>query len=199
MTGATTRQIILEAAIDCIERYGLDKTTTRRIAKAAGTNVASINYHFRTKDDLITEVLAMTGQHMLEDVYAAIDAPERPLAAMIEDVFYYLIEGAKRFPGITTAHLDQTLVRKQYDSSAGRAIRDIIRRLLERALEEYPQDDPGELGFALSQVASALLLTMLAPDYLPIAGRYRPLDADRCRALAKRYTAMLFASWGKAG
>lgn len=199
MTVPTTRQAILEAAIACIEEYGLAKTTTRRIARTAGTNVASINYHFRTKDDLIAEVLAMTGGHMLEDVYAAIDAPGRSLAATIEDVFFYLIEGAKRFPGITTAHLDQTLVHKQYDSPAGRAIRDIVGRLLERATDEYPQDDPAELGFALSQVASALLLTMLAPDYLPIAEPYRPVDAERCRALARRYTTMLFAAWGKEG
>jgi AcrR family transcriptional regulator len=197
MSGATTRQLILEAAVTSIEKYGLEKATTRRIAKEAGTNLASINYHFRTKDDLIAEALSMTIQHMLEDVHAAIAAPDRPLAATIEDVFYYLIEGAGRFPGVTTAHLHVVLVRKEYDSPAGQAIRGVFRRLLQRAADEYPDDDPDELGFSLSQVSSALLLAMLAPGYLPIADRYRPDDERGCRALARRYTAMLFAAWGK--
>ena len=39
------RQLILEAVVTCIEKYGIDKLTTRRIAEAAGTNVASINYY----------------------------------------------------------------------------------------------------------------------------------------------------------
>lgn len=197
MTAPTTRQTILEAAVACIEEYGLAKATTRRIARAAGTNVASINYHFRTKDDLMAEVLSMTIQHMLEDVIAAIDEPGRSLVATVEDVFYYLIEGARRFPGITTAHIDTILVQKQYDAPAGQAIRGVFRRLLERATQEYPRDDPAELEFALAQVAAAILLTMTAPDYLPVAERYRAVDAERCRALARRYTEMLFASWGK--
>lgn len=197
MTAPTTRQTILEAAVAVIEEHGLAGTTTRRIAKKAGTNIASINYHFRTKDDLIAEVLAMTIQHMLEDVHVAIAEPGRSLAATIEDVFYYLIEGARRFPGITTAHLDTILVQKQYDGPAGQAIRDVFRRLLERVTQAYPQDDPAELEFPLSQVAAAILLTMAAPGYLPIAKRYQPADAQRCRALARRYTEMLFAAWGK--
>jgi len=198
MTVPTTRQTILEAAIACIEEHGLAKTTTRRIARAAGTNVASINYHFRTKGDLIAEVLSMTIQHMLEDVIAAIDEPGRSLVATVEDVFYYLIEGAKRYPGITNAQLDSILVQKQYDGPAGQAIRGVFHRLLERATQESPRDAPAELELALSQVAAAILLTMAAPGYLPLAERYRPIDAERCRALARRYTELLFAAWGKA-
>ena len=48
-----TRGLIIEAVIDCIEKYGIDKVTTRRIAEQAGTNIASINYYFRSKDVLL--------------------------------------------------------------------------------------------------------------------------------------------------
>ena len=62
-----TRQLILEAAIGCIEKYGLENVTTRKIAQQAGTNIASINYHFRSKDELIAETLTLTSKHMLEE------------------------------------------------------------------------------------------------------------------------------------
>ncbi len=68
-----TRRAILEAVVTCIEKYGIDKVTTRKIAVEAGTNIASINYYFRSKDELIEETLSMTIHHMMEDVFLAID------------------------------------------------------------------------------------------------------------------------------
>jgi TetR/AcrR family transcriptional regulator, regulator of cefoperazone and chloramphenicol sensitivity len=201
MTDKTsTRQAILEAVVTCIETHGIEKLTTRRIAEAAGTNLAAINYHFGTKDELVAEALAMTLQHMLEDVIAAIEKVE-PFASMIEEVFFYLIDGSRRFPGITTAHLYALVVRHEYDSAAGRAMRDVLARLLDRAAAEYPDDDADELGFVLAQVFAAILFTMIAPGYLPVAEGYQLADDGdsnaRHRALARRYTSMLFACWGK--
>jgi TetR/AcrR family transcriptional regulator, regulator of cefoperazone and chloramphenicol sensitivity len=196
----STRQAILEAVVACIESHGIEKLTTRRIAEAAGTNLAAINYHFGTKDELVAQALAMTIQHMLEDVITAIDEVE-PFGSMIEEVFFYLIDGSRRFPGVTTAHLYAIVVRQEYDSAAGRAMRDVLVRLLDRAAEEYPDDDGDELGFALAQVFAAILFTMIAPGYLPVAERYQLADDGdsnvRHRALARRYTSMLFACWGK--
>jgi AcrR family transcriptional regulator len=73
----STRDRIRLAAIEAIEQHGIDQLTTRLIAEGAGTNLASINYHFRTKDDLLTEVLQSTADHMLQDVFAEIEKPDR--------------------------------------------------------------------------------------------------------------------------
>ncbi len=35
---------IIEAAIECIEQYGIQGATNRRIAEIAGVNSAAINY-----------------------------------------------------------------------------------------------------------------------------------------------------------
>lgn len=40
---------IIEAAIECIEQFGLKGATNRRIAEKAGVNLAAINYYFRSK------------------------------------------------------------------------------------------------------------------------------------------------------
>ena len=57
--------------IDCIEKDGINNLTTRAIAREAGTNIASINYYFRSKDALVAEALQMSLDHMLGDIRAA--------------------------------------------------------------------------------------------------------------------------------
>ncbi len=54
----SNRQALLEGALRCIEESGYGEVTTRDIARAANANVASISYHFGSKDGLIAEALA---------------------------------------------------------------------------------------------------------------------------------------------
>ncbi|MEW6093980.1 MAG: TetR/AcrR family transcriptional regulator [Chloroflexota bacterium] len=194
MTKTSARQLILEAVATCIEKYGIDKLTTRKIAEEAGTNVASINYYFRSKDELVAEALMMTIRHMMEDVFVAIDEQDSPFQAVLEDVFFYLIDGATRFPGISTAHLYAAVVEKRYDSPGALAIVRVFERLVEGAMAEYPGKDPGQIRFLLSQVISAIMFAMLAPGFFPLPEKVQPLDEERCRAIAKSYAKTFFSA-----
>jgi AcrR family transcriptional regulator len=188
------RQLILEAVVACIEKYGLDKLTTRKIAEEAGTNIASINYYFRSKDELVAEVMDMTVNHMMEDVFAAVDNREQSFENVLREVFFYLIDGAMRFPGVSTAHLHGAVVDKQYDSPGGRAFIRVFEKMVTRSVSEYPQKDKGEVRFLLAQVYSALMFTMLTPGFFPIPEKFQPLDEARCRELAERYAALFLAA-----
>jgi AcrR family transcriptional regulator len=54
----SNRQALLEGALRCIEQNGYGDLSTRDIARAANANVASIAYHFGSKDALMAEALA---------------------------------------------------------------------------------------------------------------------------------------------
>jgi len=54
-TGSKDR--LRRAALHCIARQGYAATTSRDIAREAQANVASINYHFGSKEALVTEAL----------------------------------------------------------------------------------------------------------------------------------------------
>jgi TetR/AcrR family transcriptional regulator, regulator of cefoperazone and chloramphenicol sensitivity len=183
----TTRQRILEAAISGIETYGLDQLTIRKIAKDADANIASINYHFRTKADLVAEALTMTINHMLEDVRATLDQDGRPVEKTLEEVFFYLLDGGRRFPGITTAHMYRAVVKKEYESPGGKAIRQAFDRTVQRVQDACPDKDPEWVRFVLSQIFSALMFSLLTPDFFTVSDRYLPEDSDRCRLLARSY------------
>lgn len=52
-----TRQKILDAAEKLFAELGIDGASLRTITDAAGVNLGSIHYYFKTKDQLVTEVL----------------------------------------------------------------------------------------------------------------------------------------------
>jgi len=190
MDKTAPRQLILEAVVTCIEKYGIDKLTTRRIAEAAGTNIASINYYFRTKEALVNEALSMTINHMLEDVSAAIADRQRPFLEAFEDVLFYLIEGNIRFPGITTAHLYAAVFEKKSDTLGLRAMNRLYEEVAARAIREYPQKDPQSLRFLVSQIIASTLFMMLSPNFFQTVDSLKMKDSDDCRCLARRYTQM---------
>ena len=189
----STRQTILLAAIDCIEKHGLDQVTTRMISDCAGTNVASINYHFRTKDQLIEEALRTTITHMLEDVVLTIEDGSLPFRQALGDILYYLIAGGAAWPGITTAHLYSIVVAKAYDSTSATMLMQVFDRLHERATDELGDQDPEHLRLALADVFSTVMFGMLAPDFFQLADRYQPKDEERFRRLAGHYTDLFYA------
>jgi AcrR family transcriptional regulator len=190
----TTRQAILEAVVTCIEREGIDRLTTRSIAREAGTNIASINYHFRTKDQLVAQALTMTIDHALEDVNAEIDAEGTSFRDVLQHVLFYLIDGGLRFPGITTAHLYRAVVDKDYHAPGAIAIREAADRLARRAISELPDEDPSRIRFLLSHFLGSVMFMLLAPDFFRLKKPYKPSDLAGRHRLAEEYTAMFFAS-----
>lgn len=189
----STRQLILEAALDCIEEDGLEKLTIRRIARKAGTNVASINYHFRSKDHLVSEVFSMTIKHMLEDVFAALEDPAPGFDAVLTDVLFYLLDGSLRFPGITKAHLQRALKDTGRNTVSARGLARVYDGLAQSASRAYPSKTPAELRLRISQVLAGIIFTILNPDFFELASKYRLTSSKHARSLAELYAQFFFS------
>jgi AcrR family transcriptional regulator len=54
------RDQLLEGAIECLRTKGYARTTARDIATAANANLASIGYHFGSKEALLNEAITRT-------------------------------------------------------------------------------------------------------------------------------------------
>lgn len=50
----SNRGQLVEGALRCLQRLPAEQVTTRAIAQESGANIASITYHFGSKDDLVT-------------------------------------------------------------------------------------------------------------------------------------------------
>jgi AcrR family transcriptional regulator len=54
------REQLLQGAVECLRTKGYSRTTTRDIAAAADANLASIGYHFGSKEALLNEAIITT-------------------------------------------------------------------------------------------------------------------------------------------
>ncbi|MGV0584327.1 helix-turn-helix domain-containing protein [Mycobacteroides chelonae] len=80
--GKTTRDEILDASAELFTTDGFAATTTRRIAEAVGVQQASLYYHFKTKDDILDALLAMTIDQPLHYAGLIADRPEAPVVRL---------------------------------------------------------------------------------------------------------------------
>lgn len=80
--GNSTRDEILDAAAELFTTDGFAATTTRRIAESVGIQQASLYYHFKTKDDILDALLAMTIDQPLHYAALLAERPEPPVVRL---------------------------------------------------------------------------------------------------------------------
>jgi AcrR family transcriptional regulator len=68
----SNRSKLLEGALRCLERLPPERITARAIAEESGANLASIAYHFDSKDNLVTEAAIQGLDRWLEEVAAGL-------------------------------------------------------------------------------------------------------------------------------
>lgn len=124
----SNRQSLLDAALRRIEEVDYAEVTTRDIAQAANANVASIAYHFGSKDGLMAEALAegfrkWLGEFMVQAAKADSRDPKARLGSALET----LEERLKRQRGLARAFVAALSRATHHDD---------LRKVLAEAFEE---------------------------------------------------------------
>ena len=70
------RQTILEAAGECFERFGYNKTTLKDIGERVGLNKASIYYYFKSKAEIYITMVTTQFREQMKLIYADFDEIE---------------------------------------------------------------------------------------------------------------------------
>ena len=154
---------ILNATIQCIEQYGLEGTTIRRIADIADVNSAAISYYFRSKDKLVERAMEVSLIHAFD--WNDFPKPgECSLHERIVSIFSRLVEGSYAFPGLTRAHFFSVFTKGEYDNPAIKKINEFLEELIKDIRAEYPGKNENEIRTALTQIASA---AFLIPSLMP--------------------------------
>src|SRR6059058_944226 len=93
MAQPSHRDQLIEGTIECLQTKGYSRTTARDIAAAADANLASIGYHFGSKEALLNEALIelfrQRNRHVGARMFAD-EGPSEPLRKMfaaVSDVF----------------------------------------------------------------------------------------------------------------
>ena len=153
---------IIQAAIDCIEKYGVQGVTNRKIAEVAGLSSASINYYFRTKEVLIDICMNET----LENAFDFSDFEQLPgesAHARCVAIFDELIAGGLDYPGITRSHFYELLAEGKYDSKVVEKLNEFVQNLVKDMQERGAGLDPPALQLACAQMTMTVMMAILAP------------------------------------
>jgi AcrR family transcriptional regulator len=76
MSGPDTKQRILDAAGTLFAEHGFPATSLRQITKLANVNLASVNYHFGSKDGLLRELVVRCIEPINQERTRLLDAAE---------------------------------------------------------------------------------------------------------------------------
>lgn len=98
---APTRERLIATAIRLFGERGIEATSMRALTEAARANIASVNYHFRSKDGLLRAVIDQALRAVNDERHRRLDeleaAPEPPSVA---DLVRAFVE-----PGLTSSSL----------------------------------------------------------------------------------------------
>lgn len=183
----SNRSQLIEGTLRCLERLPPERITARAIAAEAGANIASITYHFGSKDNLLTSAVIEGLDRWLADIADRLDdlaaqTPEarfRRAAAIIEESRQRHAGLARNFVGaLAKAQHDQ-----QLRALLAKGFRDTRPNLA--AVLGLGDDQAGldSAGLVLSLFHGLLIQTLLDPA-LAIGG-------DRMKAAQIRLRTVL--------
>ena len=162
-TSATVEDRIVEAAIECIEKYGVKGATNRKIAALAGVNNAAINYYFRTKEALVDRCMRVTLDNAFdwEDIASL---PGRTARERCVAIFKDLIQGGLNYPGLTRSHFYDLISEGNYQSLAVEKLNEFVENLAKDMQLKGAGLESNELRLACMQITSAAMMIILAPQ-----------------------------------
>jgi AcrR family transcriptional regulator len=92
----STRLRILEAAGQLFAGKGFDSITVREITQLAGVNVAAVNYHFRSKEDLYIEAVRLAGSSCDQTTPPPTDVEQFPPEQRLRAFIHVFVTRMKR-------------------------------------------------------------------------------------------------------
>jgi AcrR family transcriptional regulator len=93
------QQRIVESARELFVKRGLKRTTVRDIASAAGTNVAMVNYYFRSKDNLFETIFEEAFSLLTKRIFSIMNS-DLPFFEMIREWVYSYYDTLMEYPNM---------------------------------------------------------------------------------------------------
>jgi len=158
------KQKIIYSTIQCIEKYGLQNVTARRITALSGVNLAAINYHFGSKDNLIKAVLKNTLDegfvNNIEDYREIWNSNTfEALASFLKDT----MQGMMNYPNLTKAHFQESFVNNRNDNYSVQRMNEFFQTFQSLISDLLKSENERQKKIDIIQIWSALLLPGMMP------------------------------------
>jgi AcrR family transcriptional regulator len=205
VASADTKTRILDAAELLFMEHGFEATSLRSLTTAASVNLAAVNYHFGTKEELFQAVLTRRLDPMNQERIDLLERLERDAGGRVlscEKILFAML-----IPALRLAR-DEKRGGKNFLRVLGRAYADpapFIRHFLseqyaemighykEAFLKALPHLSRQELTWRLHFVMGALSYTLAGTDALKLFAQMTAVDKDNDELLLQRLAPFLVA------
>jgi AcrR family transcriptional regulator len=202
---SATQAKILDTAEGLFMEHGFEATSLRQITAAAGVNIAAVNYHFGSKEELFQTVLTrrldpMNQERLAllarfeQEVAPRVLSPEKILAAMFIPALKLARDterGGKNFLRLLgRAYADPAPFIRQFLSEQYAVMIARFKAAFARALPHLPKR---ELSWRLHFVMGALSYTLAGTDALRLIAALNPRDSENHEMLLRRLAPFLIA------
>jgi AcrR family transcriptional regulator len=183
----SNRATLIDGTLRCLERLPPERVTARAITKESGANLASIAYHFGSKDALVTEAVIEGLDRWLAEISAALgELAEQDLSERYGRANEAVAASRRRHAGLARNFLG-ALARAQHDPQVRRLLADGFRRTRPElaAVLGLGSDQAGEdaAGLALAMFNGLLFQALLDSDLA--------IEGDRSRQAHARLRSVL--------
>src|SRR5215813_4950612 len=200
-----TKPRILDAAEALFMEHGFEATSLRSITAAAGVNLAAVNYHFGSKEELFQAVLTRRLDPMNQervDLLSALEKAAAPAAVPCEQILSAMFvpalrlardpeRGGKDFLRLLgRAYADPAPFIRQFLSAQYAVMIGRFKAAFARALPELP---PKELSWRLHFIMGALSYTLAGTDALKLIAELTPAESRNDEMLLRRLAPFLLA------
>lgn len=117
MSDQDTKKKIVEASTYLFGVKGYDGTSTREIAQRAGVNIASLNYHFKSKQGLLKEVTSCIICEFKEKISKIAENTDQSAAEFALNIFKTVTEDNIKFLNHFKLFLDSGHCAQEVDTS----------------------------------------------------------------------------------
>ena len=186
----SNRVQLLEGTLRCLERMPAERVTARAIAKESGANLASISYHFGSKDDLVTEAVIAGLDRWLAEVAGGLDdvAAQDPAARFRRAA--EVIETSRRHHMGLARNFVGALAKAQHDPRVRDKLADGFRRtrpnvaaLLGLGGDREGETPPAWCSGSSTDTCSRCCSTPASPSRASACSARRPGCGERCRCV----------------
>lgn len=166
--GGSTRERILDIALELFTEHGYDKTSMRDIAERLGTTKAALYYHFKSKADILLELhlrLHGLGERLLNELDALPDGKARAKAwPGLLDEFIMAVDDNREL--VQLHQRNQSALEDLHNSERHHAANDDIERQVRRLLanSDIPPAVRVRMACSVGAVMGGLLTEGLVDD-----------------------------------
>jgi AcrR family transcriptional regulator len=171
----SAREQLLEGAIECLKTKGYARTTARDIAASSGANLASIGYHFGSKEGLLNAAIISLYEDWTEQMGAAAFAdPDAPPLVQMANSWMAMLDAFEEHRPLMVAFVEALAqaersddLRRQMATHLAEA-RARVAEMVRSSLGDAEGVDAAVVSSFLMAVSDGLVIQyLLSPDETP--------------------------------